>query len=236
MASLIHTVLWPGIKEIIGDDVVNSGITVNKGGYHSTRNWLKANRPTDYSIQLDIDNEGPGDEGAALDTTFKTAQHGDYRTISKYMTRLIDAGKNHDPRTYPLREAFGNSDLDVLVEGWSYYRDRAMGSDGSHAWHIHQSIHRKYVNDPVAMESILSIWRGDPLPPVYPIPTTNDVYLSKLKLGQADSDSVWQLQNALKKLGYDIELTGDYGKRTAELAARAVFKAAGIDVDIINDL
>lgn len=70
----------------------------------------------------------------------------------------------------------------------------------------------------------------------YPTPKTNDVYLSKLKVGQTDSDSVWQLQNALKKLGYSITLSGDYGKRTDELAVRAVFEAAGIDVDIINDL
>jgi hypothetical protein len=235
VTSLIHTVLWPGIKEICGDDVVNSGITVNKGGYHSTRSWLKINRPSDYSIQLDIDKVGPTDEGAALDVTFKTAQGGDYRNISKFMKRLIEAGKNKDPRTYPLREAFGNSDLDKLVEGWSYYRGTAMTSDPSHAWHIHQSIHRKYINDRAAMESILSIWRGEAAV-VYPKPKSNDVYLSKLVLGQQDSDSVWQLQNALKKLGSPVNPTGDFGKATFEAWATEVFNAAEISVDIINDL
>lgn len=70
----------------------------------------------------------------------------------------------------------------------------------------------------------------------YPTPTSNDVYLSKLRLGQTDSDSVWQLQNALKQLGFDILLTGDFGKKTLEFQARAVFQAAGVDVDVVNDL
>jgi hypothetical protein len=158
--SAIETVLWPGIKAIVGDDAVLAGITVNKGGYHSTRNWLRANKTNDYSIQLPIDQLGPGDEGAAIDVTFKTAQRGNYTNIAKYMDRLMKAGRDKDPRAYPLREAFGQDDNDLIVEGWSYYRDRAMSSDPSHLWHIHQSIWRKYINDAAAMRSILSIWNG----------------------------------------------------------------------------
>lgn len=70
----------------------------------------------------------------------------------------------------------------------------------------------------------------------YPTPTTNDVYLSKLHVGQADSDSVWQLQNAITKLGLTQSLTGDFTKSTFEAWARAVFKAAGVEVTIHNDL
>jgi len=73
-------------------------------------------------------------------------------------------------------------------------------------------------------------------PVAYPIPKTNDVYLSKLHVGQTDSDSVWQLENALNKLGATLTLDGDFSKATQEAWARAVFKAAGVDVDIINDL
>ena len=70
----------------------------------------------------------------------------------------------------------------------------------------------------------------------YPTPKTNDVYLSKIKLGQTDSDSVWQVQNALRKLGYPAPLTGDFDVKTLELRVHQLFDQAGIDVDIINDL
>jgi hypothetical protein len=84
----------------------------------------------------------------------------------------------------------------------------------------------------------LKAWAGGQPPPTptYPTPKTNDVYLSKLKLGQLDSDSVWQLQNALNKLGSTLTLNGDFGKTTAEAYARAIFKAAGVTVTIHNDL
>jgi len=46
----------------------------------------------------------------------------------------------------------------------------------------------------------------------YPTPTSNTVYLSKLKYGQQDSDSVWYLQRAL---GMDeSDWVGDYGPKT----------------------
>jgi hypothetical protein len=140
------------------------GITVNKGGYHSTRNWLKANKPTDYSIQESIDKLGPADAGSALDWTFSDAQRGDYKTIAKFSKRLYEAGKDKDPRAYPLREFYGNIDLDGTVEGWSYFRDEARSSDPSHAWHIHFSVWREYINDEAAMRSILSILKGEDMP------------------------------------------------------------------------
>ena len=57
-------------------------------------------------------------------------------------------------------------------------------------------------------------------PESYPTPSTRDVYLEKLVPGQTDSDSVWQLQNALRALGFDCQLTGDYDSQTIEAAKR----------------
>lgn len=186
MTSAIHDVLWPGIRDIVGSDAALSGITVNKGGYHSTRNWLRANEPGDYSIQLGIDQLGPGDEGAAIDVTFKSAQGGDFRNIAKFSTLLYEAGKRGDPRAYPLREFQGNIDLDRDVEGWSFYRDHALtSSDKSHLWHIHQSIFRKYLNDAAAMRSILEIWDD--------MPSANEIasaVASKLKSDKGFLDAV----------------------------------------------
>lgn len=169
--SAIADVLWPGCKAEVGDDLVFAGIYANKSGYHNTRNNHLKNRPNDYSIQLDIDRQGPGDQGAAIDMTFKSAQRGDYRNIAKYSQRLYQAGAAKDPRTYPMREFYGNTDGDTEVEGWSYYRGRPGSSDSSHLWHIHISIHRKYINDEAAMRSILEIFTGES-----DLPTPEDVW------------------------------------------------------------
>lgn len=95
----------------------------------------------------------------------------------------------------------------------------------------------------INIDAIMAAAKGTTPVPAYPRPTNNNVYLSKLKLGQSDSDSVWQLQNALNKLiatgevdANPLPLTGYFGKQTAETLAKAVFQTADIPVDIINDL
>ncbi len=90
-------------------------------------------------------------------------------------------------------------------------------------------------------------------PELYPTPTTNLVYMEKLIPGQTDSDSVWQLQDALRKLGFDCQLTGAYDAKTVvavkkkqevwrddvvdgivgPLQTAAIMKEAGKDVEII---
>jgi hypothetical protein len=87
----------------------------------------------------------------------------------------------------------------------------------------------------------LKAWAGGSDPVLYPTPKTNDVYLSKLRLGQTDSDSVWHLQNALKLCGWEIDFTGNFDKRTAESVARQIFSDAASrggapEVTIHNDL
>lgn len=162
--SAIDTVLVPGCLAL-SSQCRNKGTTVLKTGYHGPRDWLRRNHPGDYSIELPIDQLGPGDKGAAFDLGFEDARlRSDFRTIAKFSNRLYVAGKNKDPRAYPLREFFGNIDLDRDVEGWSFYRDGPRSSDSSHLWHIHFSIWRKYINDAAAMRSILSILKGEDMP------------------------------------------------------------------------
>lgn len=165
-AGAIDTVLWPGAKAEVGDDLLFGGSYAYKSGYHNSRNNLRNSSnidwQNDYSIQLPIDQEGPGDKGSAIDLTFASAQGGDFRNINKYSQRFLEAGQGGDPRAYPLREFQGNIDSDRDVEGWSFYRGHAITtSDLSHLWHIHLSIHRKYIDDEAAMRSILEIWNGD---------------------------------------------------------------------------
>lgn len=162
--SLIATVLWPGLQALEPKQSRLGGILARKRGYHDTRkHHIQVGRTDDYSIRLDLDKKGPDDESAAIDWTFRDAQAGDFTTISKYSKRLLAAGRVNDPRTYAMREFFGNADLDRDVEGWDYVRDEASSSDSSHLWHIHISIRRAYVNDRRAIDAILSILRGEAL-------------------------------------------------------------------------
>jgi hypothetical protein len=181
--SAIEGVLWPGCRALAPKVSALGGITAFKTGYHGPRNWMKANHPNDYSIQLAIDKLGPGDEGSALDWTFTDAQKSDFSTIAKFSRRLFKAGQEKDPRAYPLREFYGNTDSDREVEGWSYYRNRAGSSDSTHLWHIHMSIYRKYINDAAAMRSILSILSGE----------EDDVALSDEDI-QKIAKAVWALK------------------------------------------
>jgi hypothetical protein len=159
--SLIATVLWPGMKALEPTSLLG-GIYANKRGYHNKRENLPS---TDYSVaQFEVDRQGPNDEAAAIDWTFPNAQGGNYTTISKYSKRLLAARNDaDDSRTKYIREYFGQIDSDSTVEGWDFSKNRASTSDKSHLWHIHISIHRKYVNDPTAMKAILSILEGETL-------------------------------------------------------------------------
>jgi hypothetical protein len=158
--SSIHDVLWPGMEKLHPAGRLG-GILARKRGYHNSRDHLPS---YDYSVaQFAVDREGPDTEAAAIDWTFPDAQAGDYRSIAKFSSRLLAAGRAGDPRTIFIREFFGNTDSDREVEGWDFSKNRASSSDTSHLWHIHISIHRKYVNSVKAMQAILSILSGESL-------------------------------------------------------------------------
>lgn len=191
--SLIATVLWPGMRALEPKSALG-GILARKPGYHDTRKHHKqVGRTDDYSIRWDLDKQGPDDESAAIDWTFRDAQAGDYTTIKKYSARLLAAGRANDPRTYAMREFYGNADFDRDVEGWDFVRDQAASSDSSHLWHIHISIRRAYVTSAKAIDAILSILKGEalsawqkrwgalpaPKPPVKPAPKPGDTHTVK---------------------------------------------------------
>lgn len=71
----------------------------------------------------------------------------------------------------------------------------------------------------------------------YPKPTSNKVYLSKLRYGQYDSDSVWYLQDVLNRHtlsgGQTLPLTGNYLSETDE-EVRLCQKQHGFGNDPVN--
>lgn len=149
---------WEEFKKI-EPTVKLGGIYANKPGYHNTR---AGNAAGNYSVVLPPDKLGPSDKSAAIDLTFPDAQAGNYKTIMKYSQRLLKSGKDlKDDRGNYLREFYGNADGSQYVDGWDFYYVRPATSDSSHLWHIHLSFLRKYVNNKVAMDAILSILRGE---------------------------------------------------------------------------
>lgn len=159
--TLIHTVLWPGLHALEPTSQLG-GIDANKPGYHNTRSRLRARGLWgDYSIRWPADLAGPSDASAGIDWTFPEAHMGGYGNIKKFSRRLLDAGRLKDPRTYALREFYGNADDDREVEGWDFVRKGPASSDPSHLWHIHISLRRKYVNDKKAIDAVLSILKGE---------------------------------------------------------------------------
>lgn len=170
MDQLVHN-LAPGSQ--------NGGIYANKRGHHNTRAANDANWPGDYSVRDPEDRGGPADKASAYDWTFPDAQRGDYRTISKFMKRIIASGKDsEDPRLDGWHDIYGQADSDGHVEGWDCRRLVDITSDSSHLWHIHMSEDRDKVADYENKRRMLSVlsgeslaeWRGQTSPPA-PAPT-----------------------------------------------------------------
>lgn len=191
--------LWNEFEKVEPDALL-SGIFAAKSGYHNTRANHLADRnggdPDDYSVQSSLDKAGPSDKAAAIDITFKTAQRSDFRIISKYCKRMMNAMEDRDERLFyggkpVVREFFGNTDLDRDVEGWSLYRDRSATSDSSHLWHMHISFHRWAVENWAAVSGVLAILLGQSSPYVaFP-------GASHFKLG-AKSDTIGRMNTRLR--------------------------------------
>lgn len=144
-------------------DVQLGGVVANKSGFHSSGKRNKANWPNNYSIRDKINQSGPGwDKASALDLTFPDAQRGDYRSISKYTSRLVKSALDKaDPRLdMILFEFYGQADSDRAVEGYNEYREEAVTSDDSHLWHIHLSFVRSKVGDWWGMWALYTVLAG----------------------------------------------------------------------------
>src|SRR5919205_1844802 len=158
------------------NDLIMAGMTVNKGGYHSEIEWLRAHKPGDYSIQRAADRTSPGNYGAAVDITFRSAQGGDYAMISHYMKLAANGLRSPavyaaDGVTNTFREMIGTIDGKKPITV-SFYREALLAQDDrSHMYHIHFSFTRRWLNDFSAYEPLLGLlFPVRPKPPEQPEP------------------------------------------------------------------
>ncbi len=147
----------------------NGGTYANKPGYHNIGNNLPdhglGSAKTDHSIRRAPDREGPWwrTKSSAHDWTFRDAQSGDYKTITKYTKRLIASMRDpadlrpDDVYAYTL----GQVDGDRVVEGYNEYtNDPETSGDLSHNWHRHDSFRRNIVGNFWALWKALTIDMG----------------------------------------------------------------------------
>lgn len=146
------------------------GVYAQKPGYHRDRASLPK---TDYSTGRDVANDayGPGTLSSAIDLTMSAA------AMRLYTARLDKAARARDPRLYIagepiLREFIGTLDGET-VYCYVLTGGRALGvgadsgpdpgRDGSHLWHDHLSVIRKFLNSMQAMRQLMSILAGEAL-------------------------------------------------------------------------
>jgi hypothetical protein len=117
---------------------------------------------------------------------------------------------------------------DDEVEGWDFSKHRTSTSTKSHLWHIHIRVHRKYIEDKVAMSAILSILTGESYkdykkrtgntPPAHKVKVIVPPYPgTPLKQGMMNNPGVQKFQAQLKQRGWTIDDDGDFGKMTTDV-------------------
>jgi hypothetical protein len=240
----LYTVVKPGFSSMQKGGVVGDLRHVAGGGYHISRNDLRAHgQGGDYSIQAPADKRGDGNFATAINITLSKPQ------MVEMSKRLKAAFDRDDPRIDCLREFIGTVD-NRNVCGWNRYRTgRRTGwyasgySETSHLSHVHLSFFRAYSNDWNRMLGVAEVvrglpagklgWRGSsPIPPKPPTPTPTrpTVSLSALvRAAKADpgrpqggttpgsADDVKVVERALKAEGLlasQFAGDGSYGTST----------------------
>lgn len=120
-------------------------------GYHVARDELP---PTDGSVQLPLDQQGPGDAASALDISLPPDQ---MIAVTSRLAGLAVAG---DSSLYALREFAGTLDGSATYAYDLAEHAPEYGWDSSHLWHIHLSGYRAYADDAAAWDSIASAFIG----------------------------------------------------------------------------
>ena len=124
-----------------------------EGGYHISREDQPA---SNYSVgQFSDDREGRSDLAAAVDMTM------DPSSMMLVTKRLVEAWLVQDPRLANVRAFNGTLD-GVTAWRWdaSAAPDDPSPSDGSHLWHVHLEIFRKYADDWATALNVLSVITG----------------------------------------------------------------------------
>jgi hypothetical protein len=236
--------LWLAIDKAIPLETKLGGIYANKSGYHNTRKANKAKWPTNYSIKLDLDKQGPDDKAAALDITFPAESD-----MEKYTDRLRDAFAVGDDRLASLKEFYGTLNGEKVFGLGKKSRNGTpyeTSADSSHLWHIHLSFFRADVENWDRLKGIYEVLLGKapekpskPSVPATPKPTTPQnsqdwtvkliMALPTIKSGAEGADAK-RAQALLVANGRKLSIDGKFGPVSVR-DTKAFQKAKGLVAD-----
>lgn len=222
--------LWTGADKAI-KSARFGGIYANKPGYHNTRNAhftaaaRKKGWDDNYSVQLPLDKQGPGDKAAALDLTLSDAD------MKLYTKRLQQAMQSGDPRVAAVKEFYGTLDgRKVYGLGKKSHSGKAYetSADSSHLWHIHMSFFRADVTDRDRILGVLGVLtEGKPSAPSKPSAPKPSKPSSKPAPGPHYAFPLPSDHYFGPKGGPDASVSGFYGRRFAGRTDRDWVKVLG---------
>jgi hypothetical protein len=133
-----------------------------RGGFHISREDQPG---SNYSVQGASNRKGRSDYASALDMNMPRLQ---MQAVTK---RVLDAARKRDPRLVKYVHAFngtvdGRKAIRIEMKGG---HTRVVSASEDHTWHTHLEIYREFANDKRAMQSILSVVTGKPLPKKKPV-------------------------------------------------------------------
>lgn len=219
------------ISGIIGDSAHKA-----RGGYHISR---EDNPSGNYSVTRPDDQYGQRSAASAVDMSMNPA---DMILCTK---RLYVAYKNtKDPRRKYINAFNGWNGSGAPVR-YDVYANKSAAASADHKWHEHLSIRRKYVNQPSALDAILSLLKGESVeaylksvgvsaPPPLP-PTTAPAYPGEV-LRRDDNmkpdPNVKKWQEQMRRRGWTSigEADGVFGEKT-EKVVKALQAASKVTVD-----
>jgi len=153
--------LWLAVDTAI-PQVKLGGVYAAKAGYHNTRKANQAKWPGNYSIQLDLDKQGPADKSAAIDLTFSAASD-----MRKYTKRLQTAMLAGDSRLASVKEFYGTLDSKTVYGLGKKIRTSepyTTSADSSHLWHLHVSFFRADVENFNRLKGLYEVLTGSSAP------------------------------------------------------------------------
>jgi hypothetical protein len=134
------------------------GDTVHMRGAHRSQEWILNSRyctSRTYTVQQGLTADQL-QHIAGFDFTPGTAA--DMVAMCRRLDAALRAGRLEE-----IREFYGNTNGDRIVDGWDNLNNRAATSDDSHLWHIHLSFDRRQLRNRGLMERVLAVMLGDPV-------------------------------------------------------------------------
>lgn len=198
---------------IVGDEAHAA-----KGGYHIS---IEDQSSTNYSVVRPDDKAPPGDWSRQYATALDMSMNKNDMVTSTRRWMVVWSDRSDPRRNY--FNGFNGWVGSGNAQRWDFVTNTVETSSNDHQWHQHTEIRRRYWNDPVAHQAMISVARGDTKEQW--MATNGGIYVMFCKYGDKGENvkamqfQLLQLDGAcLPQFGPD----GGYGDETAAALSRLV--------------